>query len=68
MITIEMNEIGFICWTFVMMFPSFVIALLFLVSFIQDIKNTKKKKSETERKAEIIKNFIEWYEKYNKEK
>lgn len=67
MIVIEMNEIGLIFWTIAITFPSFLIAVCLLIATIQDFKNTKKKKTESQRKLEILSSFLEWYEKYKKE-
>lgn len=67
MIVIEMNEIGLIFWTIAITFPSFLIAICLVVATIQDFKNTKKKKTESQRKLEILSSFLEWYEKYKKE-
>lgn len=67
MIVIEMNEIGLICWTLVITFPTLLIAICLLIATIQDFKNTKKKKTESQKKLEILSSFLEWYEKYKKE-
>ena len=67
MIVIEMNEIGLIFWTIAITFPSLLIAICLVVATIQDFKNTKKKKTESQRKLEILSSFLEWYEKYKKE-
>ena len=67
MIVIEMNEIGLIFWTIAITFQSLLIAICLVVATIQDFKNTKKKKTESQRKLEILSSFLEWYEKYKKE-
>ena len=62
MITIEMNEIGFICWAIIMVFPSLLVAICLFIGLIQDFKNSKKKLTEEQRKAQILKDFMEWYD------